>query len=272
MNDDFIAVAAADASGVSYLVAGQETCPDTGRRHQQCYVEFTLSVTLRRAKELLKTAAVHLDPRGGTAKQASDYCKKDGDFLTWGRLTEQGKRTDLDAVKAAVTDTGTMAAVCAVATSYQGLRGGELLLKYLSPRRSVPPRVQWFWGPTGTGKTRAAIEACWEAAYWMSSGTLQWWDGYDGEVAVILDDFRPEPGVPYARVLRLLDRYPVRVPVKGSSRELLATTIIVTSNFAPELVYDGRLGVGESIEPLLRRLHRVREFKAEPLAAWVAGH
>ena len=257
---------------VTYLVAGKETCPDTGRLHQQGYVEFRNPLSLAAVKVHLDAPALHLAARRGTSQEAAEYCKKDGDWREWGQLSRQGARNDLAAIREVVAATGSIKAVCEAATSYQGLRAGELLLKYVSTGDRAPPRVKWYWGPTGTGKTRAAIAEAGAEPYWLSSGTLQWWDGYDGERYVILDDFRPEPAVSFARVLRYLDRYAVRVPVKGGTRELRATVMVVTSNLDPALAYDGRLLPGESVAPLLRRLHVVRHFPVGPLHAWVAGH
>lgn len=51
----------------------------------------------------------------------------------------------------------------------------------------------WFFGETGSGKTREAVRLCREqfAGDWvMLDITKGWFDGYDGQKAVILDDFR----------------------------------------------------------------------------------
>ena len=39
-------------------------------------------------------------------------------------------------------------------------------------------------------------------------------------------------------LLRLLDRYPMRVEGKGTSRQMLSKKIIITSIFSPEETYD----------------------------------
>lgn len=91
---------------------------------------------------------------------------------------------------------------------------------YLEKMKKLPkdkPLVLWFYGPTGTGKTRRAVEIGEEfGGYWMSGQNLQWFDGYqtlETPVAII-DDFRKD-FCTFHYLLRLFDRYPLNVPVKG---------------------------------------------------------
>lgn len=84
----------------------------------------------------------------------------------------------------------------------------------------------------------------------------KWWDGYQGQEHVILDEFRGS--IDIAHLLRWLDRYPVRVERKGSSVPLKATTFWITSNLAPRGWYPE---LDETtMEALLRRLTNILEF------------
>lgn len=47
---------------------------------------------------------------------------------------------------------------------------------------------EWHHGPTGTGKTRG-VRARFPDAYLKSN--TKWWDGYNGESVVILDEMTP---------------------------------------------------------------------------------
>jgi len=83
----------------------------------------------------------------------------------------------------------------------------------------------------------------------------KFWCGYQGEEHVIIDEFRG--GIDIAHLLRWLDRYPVRVEIKGSSKPLVARTVWVTSNLPPVKWYPD---VDEdTLNALLRRL-KVTEF------------
>lgn len=81
-------------------------------------------------------------------------------------------------------------------------------------------------------------------------GGAQWFDGYEGQEAVLFDDYSGE--MPWTLLLRLLDRYPLRVPTKGGSVTWAAKRIYLTSNVPYQAWHPGKL-----ITALERRLHRV---------------
>jgi len=91
-----------------------------------------------------------------------------------------------------------------------------------------------FWGKSGTGKSRRAWEEAGMDAY-SKDPRSKFWDGYNGEENVVIDEFRG--GIDVAHLLRWTDRYPVRVEIKGSSKPLWATTLWITSNLSPREWY-----------------------------------
>ena len=48
----------------------------------------------------------------------------------------------------------------------------------------------------------------------LSSSKMDWFDGYIGQDTAIFDDFRAS-GNRFSYILRIIDRYPMDVPVKG---------------------------------------------------------
>jgi hypothetical protein len=107
-----------------------------------------------------------------------------------------------------------------------------------------------FWGRTGTGKSRRAWDEAGLDSYPKDPRT-KFWDGYQSEENVIIDEFRG--GIDVSHLLRWLDRYPVRVEIKGSSRPLAAKTIWITSNLDPRRWYPEI--DQETLDALLRRLN-----------------
>jgi len=106
-----------------------------------------------------------------------------------------------------------------------------------------------FWGPTGTGKSRRAwVEAGMDA--YSKDPRSKFWCGYIGQRNIVIDEFRG--GIDLSHMLRWLDRYPVRVEIKGSSRPLLAEKIWITSNLSPDEWYPE--SDSESVRALRRRL------------------
>lgn len=89
-------VAVSDGSSILYLVSGREV-GDSGTPHLQGFVAFGARKSLTQVKSILG-ARLHLEIARGSPSQASDYCKKDGDFFEHGVLPlGSGRRTDWDA-------------------------------------------------------------------------------------------------------------------------------------------------------------------------------
>ena len=112
--------------------------------------------------------------------------------------------------------------------------------------------LDFFYGKTGSGKTRTAFE---EFPKIYTPLSYKWWEGYEGQTEVLIDDFRKD-WCKFHELLKLLDRYPFKVEAKGSHHQLMATTIIITAPYPPQYMYDTR----EDIEQLLRRIRVVQEF------------
>lgn len=89
--------------------------------------------------------------------------------------------------------------------------------------------VNVLWGEAGTGKTRKAVEDS-DDYYILNApaGNQLWWDGYQGESTLIIDDFYG--WVKYSTLLRILDGYQLRLAVKGSFTYAKWTTVYITSN------------------------------------------
>ncbi len=239
--------------GTTYLIYGVETCPSTGKKHHQGYCEFPGN---QRNTTLGKKFGCHFERRQGKAEQAIDYCKKEGKWFEFGEKKEnqQGKRTDIEQVKEMVNAGARLPEIYDVVTSFQALRFAEKGIEIKEKKRNFKPHVVWYYGPTGTGKTKAAMEEAGEDC-WISGKNLRWWQGYDGHENVVFDDFRKD-FCTFHELLRILDRTPYYVEVKGGSRQLLAKKIWITCPYAPEDIYEGR----EDVTQLLRRIDEVKYF------------
>jgi len=239
--------------GFKYYVFGRETCPDTLRKHLQMYVYYNSQITFKSMKK--KFPKAHIELAKGTPLQASDYCKKDNDFVESGTLPlPQGKRTDIDEVRKILKETNSMKSVVEVSNSYQAVKMAEQILKYCEAPRTWKPRVEWFYGPTGTGKSKEAYEILGNECYTCMS-TGRWFDGYDGHHMVLIDDMRKD-FMKFHELLRLLDRYAMRIETKGGTRQFRAKMIIITSCYHPSEMFDTR----EDLQQLLRRIDVIREF------------
>jgi len=120
------------------------------------------------------------------------------------------------------------------------------------PVRQEKTIVHWYYGPTGTGKSREAYRIA-EAAstYYVKDPTNKWWDGYDQQDVVIIDDYRRDFAT-FATLLRLFDRYAMSVEYKGGTIQFNSKMIIVTSPKDPKQTWEGRSD--EDIQQLMRRI------------------
>lgn len=136
------------------------------------------------------------------------------------------------------------------------MRMAEIGMRLRPPVMRDPPEVRWYWGPTGTGKTRQAWEECGVEDTWVTSTELKWFDGYYGQKNVIIDDFR-DSLCKLTDILRITDRYPLKLPVKGGFVNWEPKLIIVTSSHDPRSMYRN---VGEDIQQLIRRISASKYF------------
>lgn len=116
---------------------------------------------------------------------------------------------------------------------HKGIRELRVAAKIQGYNRDWEPEIWVLFGPSRSGKSWFA-RTNWPDAYWKPKG--QWWDGYNGEETVILDDFRGN-WFSLTECQQLLDRYPLRVQTKGGTVPMLAKRYVITSNKAPTTWY-----------------------------------
>lgn len=238
------------ASGdIRYAIAGAET-GDSGTPHLQCTITFSKPHRMRAVSAFVPRA--HLEPTR-SLEDSITYCKKDGDFTEYGTPAKarQGKRTDLKDAIETLRESGIEALKLLHAEVWCKYPRGLSTLIDPEPRDpSNPPIVTWLYGGTGLGKTRQVVEL--EQDLWISGSSLKWWNGYKNQAAVLFDDFRGDFST-FHWLLRLLDRYPVRVEVKGSMVEFNSARIYITCPDHPTDVYP----TIEDKQQLLRRIDRI---------------
>ena len=239
-----------------YQIYGYEVCPTTQKKHIQGYIYFKNAKTMSAVKKVFRCDSIHLEEAGGTALDSKKYCSKEGDWTEVGVRPEQGKRNDLKDIKDMVKSGKVMKDIIEVASNYQSLKTAELLLKYIEKPRDWKTRVVWIQGKSGTGKTRQAFETLTQLygkyPYIKERDTDKWFDGYDGDEGVLLDEIDSESN--YATLKKLCDRYPCRVETKGGMRQFVAKTIYITSLYGPSVVFREKPEGGKEI---IRRIDEI---------------
>jgi len=253
--------------GIKYLVYQLEE-GESGTVHFQGYLVLEQKKTLAYMKSIHPTA--HFEPRKGTHAQARDYCMKeprlDGPY-EYGSFNEgKGRRNDwhtiLEQVKEGISDRDLLEMYPRQFAVNN--RAINVMRTTLLPKRNWAMTVNVYWGLPGTGKTRL-VQTETEGAdvYWKDPGN-KWFDGYNGEQIVVFDDFKCN-WFSLGVLLRLLDRYPMKVESKGGSMEFQARMIYITSQCHPREWYSASATQQET-QAILRRLTNIVYFGEDPPA------
>ena len=213
-------------------------------------------------------------------KKSIIYVKKHGNYLTYGicPITEVLSRGEKNKILRETSipelvDKGEISIF-----KVTGLKKALEIYRDECQKQSFKKRVvEWYFGPTGTGKTKEAWcrAADWLGVeeddakliegVWVSNESSKWFDGYHGQRVAILDDIRSSTWE-FSTLLRLLDRYPMQVPIKGGYVKWMPELIIITAPGEPRELYSNHETKEpyDGIEQLERRIDRTREY-TEPI-------
>jgi len=253
---------------VRYIVFQKERA-STGQIHYQGYVEFSKSYRLNRVRDLVSVNA-HFEARRGTAAEAIAYCKKEDTRLEgpweFGEASKgPGTRTDLhafkDAIKGGKRRKDLYDEQPVLMAKYPKFYNGYRLA--LGKEDWRPVQCILLIGDTGTGKTRWVYDH-WDD-FWRLPliTTTLWFDTYDGEAHVLLDDFAGAMSkVSLVATLKILDGYFIKVPIKHGFTWWGPSHIAVTTNIEPRFWYQWKNREHQYMA-LARRFTKVMQFTVE---------
>lgn len=263
---------------IRYLVFQHERGSE-GTDHLQGYLECVERRRLPQLRRFLPRA--HWEIRRGNQSQAIRYATKEDSRIA-GPWTvglpfssSQGRRTDLDELASRLYQGATVEEIREHFPGHS-LRYKRQIAEAARERRQSQfgkrPRpdleVYVFWGDPGTGKTRSVYESeGFDRVYTLNTATNGhvWFDGYDGEPVLLIDDFRG--WIRFNEFLKILDIYPLRLPIKGSYDFAAWTRVYITSNHCPEDWWKEESG--HCLAALRRRFTRVEHFSADH--PWLPG-
>jgi hypothetical protein len=203
----------------------------SGYRHWQILAVFHKQVRLGGVKDLFGNTA-HCEPSRSSA--ADEYVWKDDTSVEGSRfsLGSKPKRAnsavDWDEIWASAIRGGISSIPANIRVQhYRTLK--QIACDFAKPIAMERSCIVYH-GPTGTGKSRRAWTEAGVDAYSKNSRS-KYWDGYQGQTHVIMDEFRG--GIDIAYLLTWLDRYPNLFDVKHSAAPNCMERMWICSNLHP---------------------------------------
>lgn len=259
------------ALNAKYAVYGHEVAPTTGTPHLQGYISLRKKMRMTTLSGKLRDINVNLSLQvaKASANENRAYCTKadkDG-FFECGDINHcSSSRSDLREVSEQIKkgkrideifeDNGTT-----FIQYHAGIKAAVALVEKKICPKIRELTVSVFCGRAGTGKTHTALDICTSLGvdYYIANspqGGLIWWDLYEREPAIIIDDFKG--WIKPHDLFRILDKPTLRLPVRGAVRYAFYTHVFITSNYHPNEWYSDEV-VFER-EALMRRLHNIHIY------------
>ncbi len=218
--------------GIGY---GDEIGPKSGKRHFQVHIQFFNKKRMGGVKRIIGTKKINLIVCSGSVAQNKVYCSKDKKYKVLGLFICQGHRTDLEDIKKTLDDGGTMKKIAddhfgSYIRYHRGLQSYKKMVEQERTKKFRKLDVELVCGPTGTNKTRNAVENN-PNAFKITGKNLKWFDGYNQEKTLIIDEYNNDIGI--TELLNLLDGYQLRLEIKGSFTYANWNKVIITSNLKP---------------------------------------
>lgn len=239
-----------DEMDCKYIIYGHEV-GESGTPHLQGTIVFANAKTL--------SAAIKCMPKACHVEICKDlfasikYCEKDG------KITERGQRPlnpkekgekEKDRWEQIITaaEEGNVEEIPAEIRfkHWKAVQHFQCEGKKKRKFEDTEDQMEWYYGPSGTGKSRKARTEHPDAYLKMCN---KWWDGYNDEEVVIIEDIDKKHDVLCHHLKIWADRYPFLAEVKGGALKIRPKKIIVTSNWSPEEIWTD----AQDLEPILRR-------------------
>jgi len=217
---------------------------ESGTPHLQGFICFHNATSL--GSVISKMPGCHVMTMNGSIRQNEEYCSKEsvlierGDkpasnddkgranALRWHRtrqLAEEGRFSEID---------------------------DELYIKNLTNLERIFTKKQrpvddledtcgiWIWGPTNVGKSHAVRTAhsIVEGELFIKQDESKWWDGYESQPVVLIEELMPDPRYTQSlqkKLLQWADKFSFPAEQKGKGATLIRPKlVIVTSNYSPD--------------------------------------
>jgi len=216
--------------GAHYTV-GQLEQGQSGTLHLQFFQTFKKPVRLSHYKKYLPRA--HVEMAIAITEDCKKYVTKDETRIEgpweygevplhrnskedWEKVFQKAKNGEIESIPADIR-----------VRCYSNLK--KIEKDYLKPEKAEDLRGWWICGPSGYGKSCLA-EHLFPNAY--PKGVNKWWDGYQGQKDVIMNDLDDKHACLGHHLKLWGDRFPVVLETKCGSVSATYTNFCVTSQYS----------------------------------------
>jgi len=226
---------------VCRFISYSKEVASTGTPHLQGYVCFVNALTHDSVRE--KLPGCHVEVMKGSLSQNDTYISKmvnpvergDKPMINdnKGRAEQLRWKRALDLAKAGKIEE--------VDADIQLRHYGTLKRIKADHQPKVLPcdniKCFWIYGKTGTGKSHT-VYSHFPNAYRKEMSDFKWYDNYQMEPIVYLEDLDKYDVKWAGHLKRLSDKWPLKVQIKGSMIDIRPEVVIVTSNYKIEEIWD----------------------------------
>nr|WAE43273.1 MAG: replication associated protein [Cressdnaviricota sp.] len=223
-----------DSIECGYIAYGHEVAPTTGTPHLQGFIHFENACSLRAARRRLPGCDVR--PMRGRFDQCEAYCSKESELVKRGvcpqfninnGANEASRWKDVweAAKEGRLEDIPDKIRIQYYSTFKKIKYDYQPTVANLNPREHCGV---WIYGPSGSGKTTSVWDKYPDLYEKMHN---QWWDDYEMQEVVLLDEFDAHNVKDLATQLKAWAGWSVfRGEIKGASMKLRPKKFIVCSN------------------------------------------
>lgn len=237
----------------NYLIANKEEAPTTGHKHSHIYVQFPNS----RRLSLAGLCNSHVEKCLGSPQQNVDYVKKDNAEI----IVEEGALRvnhvpSIKQVKEMNKEERDQLPIFLfnIVNKVNIQESNDLI-----PSECYKEvKVEWYWGESGAGKTRAAMKAIGDRKFNMVKFESGFWHGMGTAEIALYDDFRDTHMKP-TELINFIDYYIHPMNVKGDSFKNTYKEIYITSIQDPEKIYSNM--PEEYKKQWLRRINKIVKYE-----------
>jgi len=255
-----------------YLIYGEEV-GESGTPHLQGYFRAKKPLRFVQVKGMLGPQ-VHLEVAKSDDQKNVEYCSKDGKVTEFGERPEFNNNGEREKNRwAEGLDLAKRGKLEEVDPQLQISFWGNLNKIRVAYQPKVDEIGQlenhWFYGAPGTGKSTEARRR-WPDLF--SKPQNKWWDGYQAQATVLIDDY-DEGGRGLGHYVKIwADKFPFQAEIKGCSLNIRPARIVVTSNYPIEELWADEPEMAAAIRRRFKvtRFAKLGEQVVEKEGTWIS--